>query len=66
MNGRQIDDAFKLGMETITDSEIPLSIENLRASYMKHIVELDPDFQDKLDIAQIMGYSTTEIMEKHQ
>ncbi len=63
MNGRQISNAFSQGMEKISGTE--LSIENLRAAYMKHIIDLDPDFQDKLDVAQIMGYSTTSIMDKH-
>ncbi len=63
MNGRQIEEAFQKGMQNAIGSDI--TIDNLRASYMKHIMELDPDFQDKLDIAQIMGYSTTQIMEKH-
>tara|TARA_R100000654_G_scaffold12996_2_gene28270 strand:- start:6251 stop:7198 length:948 start_codon:yes stop_codon:yes gene_type:complete len=63
MNGRQISEAFKQGISKITGTD--LSIENLRASYMKHILELDPDFQDKLDIAQIMGFSTTQVMDKH-
>lgn len=63
MNGRQIEEAFKQGIERATGHK--LSIDNLRASYMKHIIELDPEFQDKLDIAQIMGYSTTSIMDKH-
>ena len=63
MNGRQIEESFKTSIEAVTGHE--LSIDNLRASYMKHILELDPEFQDKLDIAQIMGYSTTAIMEKH-
>tara|TARA_R110000772_G_scaffold130952_2_gene239190 strand:+ start:1529 stop:2482 length:954 start_codon:yes stop_codon:yes gene_type:complete len=63
MNGRQIEESFTKSIESITGHQ--LSIDNLRASYMKHILELDPDFQDKLDIAQIMGYSTTSIMDKH-
>jgi len=63
MNGRQIEEAFQKGIENAIGSKI--SIDNLRASYMKHIIELDPEFQDKLDIAQIMGFSTTQIMDKH-
>ena len=63
MNGRQIEEAFQSGIKSALGSV--LTIDNLRASYMKHIIELDPEFQDKLDIAQIMGYSTTQIMDKH-
>ena len=63
MNGKQIARSLQDATEDIFGSE--LSVDNLRASYMKHIAELDPDFQDKLDIANILGYSTTDVMDKH-
>lgn len=63
MNGKQIAKALEEVTENIFGS--PLNIDNLRASYMKHIVDLDPNFQDKLDIANILGYSTTEVLDKH-
>jgi hypothetical protein len=63
MNGKQIASALEESTEEIFGS--PLNVDNLRASYMKHIAELDPDFQDKLDIANILGYSTTDVLDKH-
>ena len=63
MNGKQI--ASSLESATVEIFGSPLSVDNLRASYMKHIAELDPDFQDKLDIANILGYSTTDVLDKH-
>ena len=64
MNGRQIEQSIKKITETIFHS--PLSIDNIRASYMKRIADLDPDFQDKLDIANILGYANPEIIDKHE
>jgi len=63
MNGKQIARSLQDATEDIFGS--PLTVDNLRASYMKHIAELDPDFQDKLDIANILGYSTTDVLDKH-
>lgn len=63
MNGKQIARCLEEATEEIFGS--PLNVDNLRASYMKHIAELDPDFQDKLDIANILGYSTTDVLDKH-
>ena len=63
MNGKQIARSLQDATEDIFGSE--LTVDNLRASYMKHIAELDPDFQDKLDIANILGYSTTDVLDKH-
>ena len=63
MNGKQIEQSIKNASEKIF--EFPLSVDNIRASYMKRIVDLDPDFQDKLDICNILGYSTTSVLDKH-
>ena len=63
MNGKQIEQSIKKSSEKIF--KFPLTIDNIRASYMKRIVDLDPDFQDKLDICNILGYSTTSVMDKH-
>ena len=63
MNAKQI--AFALEESTDDIFGSPLTVDNLRASYMKHIADLDPNFQDKLDIANILGYSTTEVLDKH-
>jgi hypothetical protein len=63
MNGRQIEEAIKEASKDVF--EIPLSVDNIRASYMKRIIELDPNFQDKLDISNILGYSTTSVLDKH-
>jgi len=63
MNGRQIEESIKKVTEDIFKS--PLTIDNIRASYMKRIADLDPDFQDKLDIANILGYANPEIIDKH-
>ena len=64
MNGRQIEQSIKKITEKVFKS--PLSIDNIRASYMKRIADLDPDFQDKLDIANILGYANPEIINKHE
>jgi len=64
MNGKQIEKSIKTASEKIF--KVPLSVDNIRASYMKRIVELDPDFQDKLDICNILGYSTTQVLDKHE
>lgn len=64
MNGKQIEKSIRLASEKIF--KVPLTIDNIRASYMKRIVELDPDFQDKLDICAILGYSSTTVLDKHE
>lgn len=64
MNGRQMEKVIKETTTKLFESE--LSVENIRASYMKRIAELDPDFQDKLDIANILGFQNPSIIDKHQ
>ena len=61
MNGRQIQDALEQATTQIFGSK--LSIDNIRSSYMKMIVDLDPEFSQKLDIANILGYSSTDQLE---
>jgi hypothetical protein len=63
MNAKQIGDSFKSGTKLLFGSE--LSISNLRSSYMKYIKELDPDLEDKLEIASILGYSTCQVIDNH-
>ena len=63
MNGKQIEQSIKDASSNIFT--YPLTIDNIRASYMKRIVDLDPNFQDKLDICNILGYSTSSILDKH-
>jgi hypothetical protein len=63
MNGKQIENSITKITQAIFDS--PLTIDNIRASYMKKIADLDPDFQDKLDIANILGYINPAVIDKH-
>ncbi len=63
MNSKQINEAFKSASKVLMGSE--LSVDNLRASYMRHIAELDPDLQDKLEIASILGYVNCDKIEEH-
>lgn len=63
MNGRQIGDAIEEVSKRVLG--ITLNIENIRASYMSHINDLDPDFNNKLDIANILGYTSTNVLDKH-
>jgi hypothetical protein len=63
MNGKQIENSITKITKSIFDSE--MTIDNIRASYMKRIADLDPDFQDKLDIANILGYINPEVIDKH-
>lgn len=63
MNGNQIQDALEMATIDLFGSK--LSIDNIRSAYMKMIIELDPDFNQKLDIANILGYSSTEMIEDH-
>ncbi len=61
MNGRQIQDALEQSTTKLFGSK--LSIDNIRSSYMKMIIDLDPEFSQKLDIANILGYSSTDQLE---
>jgi hypothetical protein len=63
MNGKQIKEKLEESSKDIFGSA--LSIDNIRASYMRYINELNPDFQDALDIANILGYKNSNVMEKH-
>ena len=63
MNGRMIKEKLESATMDIFGSS--LSIDNIRSSYMKYINELNPDFQDALDIAQILGYKTSNVLQKH-
>ncbi len=63
MNSKQIEEGFKSASKLLMGSE--LSVENLRASYMRYIAEIDPDLQDKIEIASIMGYVNTNKIDQH-
>lgn len=63
MNGKQLKENLELATKEAFGSS--LSIDNIRSSYMKYINELDPDFQDKLDIANILGYKSAQMLDKH-
>jgi len=63
MNGRQIKQIIENSTKDIFGSA--LNVDNIRASYMRYISELDPDFQDKLDIANILGYKSPNTIDKH-
>ncbi len=63
MNGKQIEKSINIASAELFTT--PLTVDNIRASYMKRISELDPDFNDKLDIANILGYSTTAKLDEH-
>jgi len=43
-----------------------LTVEQIRASYMNYIASVDPDFETKIEIASIMGYSNTLKMEQFE
>ena len=43
-----------------------LTVEQLRASYMMNIASIDPDFETKMEIASIMGFSNTLKMEQYE
>lgn len=63
MNGKQIEHAITKASKKLFNT--PLSVENLRASYMKRIADLDPDFNDKMDIANILGFTNTSKLDAH-
>jgi len=64
MNGRQIEDSIKMVTTKLFGTQ--MTIDNIRASYMKRIADLDPDFQNKLDIANILGFANPEVIDKHK
>ena len=53
-------------LSTFKIYEKALTIEQIRASYMMHMAEIDPDFESKLEIASIMGFSNTLKMELYE
>lgn len=63
MNGKQIEKSIKEISSKLFDTEF--SVDNIRASYMKRIADLDPDFQDKLDIANILGFANPSVIDNH-
>jgi len=63
MNGRQIQESLETATSDLFGSK--LTIDNIRSAYMKMIITLDPDFSQKLDIANILGYSSTDQLEDH-
>jgi len=64
MNGRQIEESIKMITQKLFDT--PMTIDNIRASYMKRIADLDPDFQNKLDIANILGFANPNVIDSHK
>lgn len=64
MNNKDIRIALRTATQKYFD--IDLSNQDIRQIYMKHLMALDPDFQQKLTLSHILGYKNTDILELHQ
>tara|TARA_R110002020_G_scaffold307380_2_gene523213 strand:+ start:5391 stop:6317 length:927 start_codon:yes stop_codon:yes gene_type:complete len=64
MTSKEIRNSISIATEDIFDIE--LNILDLRNAYMKHLIELDPDLDQKIQISKILGYVNTDRLDLHK
>ena len=58
MNVKEIRNSISIASKDIFD--ISLTAGDLRNAYMKHLIELDPDMEQKIAISKILGYKNND------
>jgi len=64
MTAKEIRNSISLASKDIFD--ISLTAMDLRNAYMKHLIELDPDIEQKIQISKILGYVNTDRLDLHK
>jgi hypothetical protein len=64
MTVKEIRNSISLATKDIFD--IALTAMDLRNAYMKHLIELDPDMEQKIQISKILGYVNTDRLDLHK
>ncbi len=64
MTAKEIRNSISIATEDIFDIE--LNVLDLRNAYMKHLIELDPDLDQKIQISKILGYVNTDRLDLHK
>lgn len=64
MTAKEIRNSISLASKDIFD--ISLTAMDLRNAYMKHLIELDPDMEQKIQISKILGYVNTDRLDLHK
>jgi len=64
MTVKEIRNSISIASKDIFD--ISLTAGDLRNAYMKHLIELDPDMEQKIAISKILGYKNTEKLDLHK
>lgn len=58
---------IRIALNTATKEIFEISFTNadIRSMYMRSLMELDPDFQQKLMLSKLLGYKTNDTIEMH-
>ena len=58
---------IRIALNTATHEIFDISFTNadIRSMYMRSLMELDPDFQQKLMLSKLLGYKTNDTIEMH-
>ena len=43
-----------------------LTNNDLRSLYMKHLMDLDPSFKEKIQLSELLGYKNTNVLDLHK
>jgi hypothetical protein len=64
LTSKEIRNSISIASKDIFD--IGLNVNDLRNAYMKHLIELDPDIEQKIQISKILGYVNTDRLDLHK
>lgn len=64
MTAKEIRNSIAVATKDIFD--ISLTAMDIRNAYMKHLIELDPDMEQKIQISKILGYVNTDRLDLHK
>ena len=64
MNNKDIRHSLAIASKDILG--VSLSNSDLRHSYMKYLMDLDPDIKQKIQLSKILGYKNTDRIDLHK
>jgi hypothetical protein len=64
MTGKELRLSIAIGSKDIF--KISLGANDLRSAYMKYLVDLDPDMNQKIQLSKLLGYKNTDRLDLHK
>ncbi len=64
MSAKELRTTIAMASKDIFD--IALTATDLRTAYMKYLIDLDPDMEQKVQLSRLLGYQTTDRLDLHK